>query len=64
MRRAWPNGDKGMATLQFDLGDRRRRRDVPQGTAGILQNLSFGTLDLQAREDDGTGRDRKASRRT
>ena len=21
VRRAWPNGDKGMATLQFDLGD-------------------------------------------
>ena len=44
VRRAWPNGDKGMATLQFDLGDADGAEMFRKASAGILQNLSFGTF--------------------
>ena len=44
VRRAWPNGDKGMATLQFDLGDPDGAEMFRKASAGILQNLSFGTF--------------------
>jgi hypothetical protein len=44
VRRAWPNGDKGMATLQFDLGDPDGAEMLRKASAGILQNLSFGTF--------------------
>src|SRR5579883_2384391 len=44
VRRAWPNGDKGMATLQFDLGDEDGAEMFRKSSAGILQNLSFGTF--------------------
>ena len=44
VRRAWPNGDKGMATLQFDLGDEDGAEMFRKASAGILQNLSFGTF--------------------
>jgi hypothetical protein len=44
VRRAWPNGDKGMATLQFDLGDPDGTEMFRKASAGILQNLSFGTF--------------------
>lgn len=44
VRRAWPNGDKGMATLQFDLGDDDGAEMFRKAGAGILQNLSFGTF--------------------
>jgi hypothetical protein len=43
VRRAWPNGDKGMATLQFDLGDPDGAEMFRKASTGILQNLSFGT---------------------
>jgi hypothetical protein len=38
VRRAWPNGDKGMATLQFDLGD-------PDGTE-MFRKASTGNLQV------------------
>jgi len=44
VRRAWPNGEKGMATLQFDLGDEDGAEMFRKASAGILQNLSFGTV--------------------
>lgn len=44
VRQAWPNGDKGMATLQFDLGDEDGAEMFRKASAGILQNLSFGTF--------------------
>ena len=44
VRRAWPNGDKGMATLQFDLGDPDGAEMFRKASTGILQNLSFGTF--------------------
>jgi hypothetical protein len=44
VRRAWPNGDKGMATLQFDLGDPDGAEMLRKASTGILQNLSFGTF--------------------
>jgi hypothetical protein len=44
VRRAWPNGDKGMATLQFDLDDEDGAEMFRKASAGILQNLSFGTF--------------------
>jgi hypothetical protein len=44
VRRAWPNGDKGMATLQFDLGNEDGAEMFRKASAGILQNLSFGTF--------------------
>jgi hypothetical protein len=44
VRRAWPNGDKGMATLQFDLGNEDGSEMFRKASAGILQNLSFGTF--------------------
>ena len=44
VRRAWPNGEKGMATLQFDLGDTDGAEMFRKASAGILQNLSFGTF--------------------
>jgi hypothetical protein len=44
VRRAWPNGDKGMATLQFDLGDADGAEMFRKASTGILQNLSFGTF--------------------
>jgi hypothetical protein len=44
VRRAWPNGDKGMATLQFDLGDEDGAEMFRKASTGILQNLSFGTF--------------------
>ena len=44
VRRAWPNGDKGMATLQFDLGGPDGAEMFRKASAGILQNLSFGTF--------------------
>jgi hypothetical protein len=44
VRRAWPNGEKGMATLQFDLGDPDGAEMFRKASAGILQNLSFGTF--------------------
>jgi hypothetical protein len=44
VRRAWPNGDKGMATLQFDLGNPDGAEMFRKASAGILQNLSFGTF--------------------
>jgi len=44
VRRAWPNGDKGMATLQFDLGDPDGAELFRKASTGILQNLSFGTF--------------------
>ena len=43
VRRAWPNGEKGMATLQFDLGDPDGAEMFRKASTGILQNLSFGT---------------------
>ena len=47
VRRAWPNGDKGMATLQFDLGDPDGAEMFRKASTGILQNLSFGTFVYQ-----------------
>ena len=47
VRRAWPNGDKGMATLQFDLGDPDGAELFRKASTGILQNLSFGTFVYQ-----------------
>ena len=44
VRRAWPNGDKGMATLKFDLGDPDGADMFRKASTGILQNLSFGTF--------------------
>jgi hypothetical protein len=44
VRRAWPNGEKGMATLQFDLGDPDGAEMFRKASSGILQNLSFGTF--------------------
>jgi hypothetical protein len=44
VRRAWANGDKGMATLQFDLGDPDGAEMFRKASSGILQNLSFGTF--------------------
>ena len=44
VRRAWPNGEKGMATLQFDLGDPDGAEMFRKASTGILQNLSFGTF--------------------
>jgi hypothetical protein len=44
VRRAWANGEKGMATLQFDLGDESGAEMFRKASAGILQNLSFGTF--------------------
>ena len=47
VRRAWPNGEKGMATLQFDLGDEDGAEMFRKASTGILQNLSFGTFIYQ-----------------
>ncbi len=44
VRRAWANGEKGMATLQFDMGDENGAEMFRKASAGILQNLSFGTF--------------------
>ncbi|HZT32777.1 MAG TPA: prohead protease/major capsid protein fusion protein [Gemmataceae bacterium] len=44
VRRAWANGEKGMATLQFDLGNPDGAEMFRKASAGILQNLSFGTF--------------------
>jgi hypothetical protein len=65
VRRAWPNGDKGMATLQFDLGDPDGAEMFRKASTGILQNLSFGTF-IYKREKPTCRRRacRRASRRT
>ena len=47
VRRAWANGEKGMATLQFDLGDENGAEMFRKASTGILQNLSFGTFVYQ-----------------
>ena len=52
VRRAWPNGDKGMATLQFDLGDEDGAEMFRKASAGILQNLSFGTFVYKREKTD------------
>jgi len=52
VRRAWPNGDKGMATLQFDLGDPDGAEMFRKASAGILQNLSFGTFVYKREKTD------------
>jgi hypothetical protein len=52
VRRAWPNGDKGMATLQFDLGDPDGAEMFRKANAGILQNLSFGTFVYKREKTD------------
>jgi hypothetical protein len=52
VRRAWPNGDKGMATLQFDLGDPDGAEMFRKASSGILQNLSFGTWIYQREKVD------------
>jgi hypothetical protein len=57
VRRAWPNGDKGMATLQFDLGDEDGAEMFRKASAGILQNLSFGTF-VYKREKVDAGAER------
>ena len=44
VQRAWPNGNKGMATLKFDLGDPDGADIFRKASTGILQNLSFGTF--------------------
>ena len=52
VRRAWPNGDKGMATLQFDLGDDDGAEMFRKASTGILQNLSFGTFVYKREKTD------------
>ena len=52
VRRAWPNGDKGMATLQFDLGDPDAAEMFRKASTGILQNLSFGTFIYKREKTD------------
>jgi hypothetical protein len=52
VRRAWPNGDKGMATLQFDMGDPDGAEMFRKASTGILQNLSFGTFIYQREKTD------------
>jgi hypothetical protein len=52
VRRAWPNGDKGMATLQFDLGDPDGAEMFRKASTGILQNLSFGTFVYKREKTD------------
>ncbi len=52
VRRAWPNGDKGMATLQFDLGDPDGAEMFRKASTGILQNLSFGTFIYKREKTD------------
>lgn len=52
VRRAWPNGDKGMATLQFDMGDPDAAEMFRKASAGILQNLSFGTFIYKREKTD------------
>ena len=59
VRRAWPNGEKGMATLQFDLGDEDGAEMFRKASTGILQNLSFGTFiyqreQVEAQTEGGT----------
>jgi len=43
VRKAWAEGPAGKATLQFDLGDPDGAEMFRKASAGILQNLSFGT---------------------
>jgi hypothetical protein len=52
VRRAWPNGDKGMATLQFDMGDPDATEMFRKASTGILQNLSFGTFIYKREKTD------------
>ena len=52
VRRAWPNGDKGMATLQFDMGDPDGAEMFRKASTGILQNLSFGTFIYKREKTD------------
>jgi hypothetical protein len=52
VRRAWPNGDKGMATLQFDLADDDGAEMFRKASSGILQNLSFGTFVYKREKTD------------
>ncbi len=52
VRRAWPNGDKGMANLQFDLGDPDGAEMFRKASTGILQNLSFGTFIYKREKTD------------
>jgi len=52
VRRAWPNGDKGMATLQFDMGDPDAAEMFRKASTGILQNLSFGTFIYKREKTD------------
>ena len=56
VRRAWPNGDKGMATLQFDLGDPDGAEMFRKASTGILQNLSFGTFVYKREKIDAADR--------
>jgi hypothetical protein len=52
VQRAWPNGNKGMATLKFDLGDPDGADMFRKASTGILQNLSFGTFIYEREKTD------------
>ena len=52
VNKAWADGTNGMATLKFDLGDEDGAELFRKVSSGIVQNLSFGALDLQPREND------------
>ena len=59
--KAWPNGDKGMATLQVRSGRSGRRRDVPQGqhrhpAKPQLRNLRCTSARSQTEEGSPEGK--------
>lgn len=43
VQKAWRDGDKGKATLQFDIADPQGAELYRKAKTGIVRNLSFGT---------------------
>ena len=52
VKRAWANGDKGMATLRFDMDDPDGAEMFRKASAGIVNNLSFGTFIYKREKTD------------
>ncbi len=54
VQKAWADGDKGLATVQFDGGTEDGREAYRKAKSGITQNLSFGTWIYKREKTEAT----------